>query len=457
MKVVLSRGTSAPFPLAAHSSGRYLVTPQGARFSPLGRASWYVLSLSVTAYKSYLDDTISKGFNAIEFKAPGRDAGANNAPFNGASDLPFSKKLDGTTYTGSFTYSNIANDAPDFSQPNATYWAFVLAFVDYCATKGILCCMFPAYVGYLGIGQGWLDEMVANGTTKMQAYGAYIAGLFKDRANIVWMLGGDAGTGANTFTAPQTAAEQALITGLLSVTGQRSRHYCAEWNTESIATDQVDFGGYMTMNGAYSFNGNTATYARNAYSASPAMPAFLLEEPYDETDSGGTNENAAATQPIRRFLWWGLINSGGYIAGNGYVWRFNSGYTAHMNTQTASDCRVMNLFWKSLGSHLVPDGLGSIGTLITANKGTISAGSTDYVAAAAAADGSLLVAYCSQSSGNPTVDMTKMRGTTLMRWMNPTTGVFTAIGSFANTGTQTPVKPGDNGSGFSDHVLVMTA
>ena len=46
------------------------------------------------------------------------------------------------------------------------------------------------------------------------------------------------------------------------------------------------------------------------------------------------NANPSATQPVRRFQWWGWLSTiGGYMSGNGYVWPFNSGWNSHLDTQ----------------------------------------------------------------------------------------------------------------------------
>src|SRR5262249_8835900 len=160
-------------------------------------------------------------------------------------------------------------------------------FLAYAESKGLLVFMFPAYVGYINTDQGWMDEVVANGPTRMQSYGAWIAGRYRNQKNIVWMMGGDMGTSPNNFSTAETNAENGLLTGLKSVTGAQSTQFSAEWNSESIATDQTTFGSSMTLNGAYSWTGAVVTQGRRAYSSSRVEPAFLLEEPYDEEGSDG--------------------------------------------------------------------------------------------------------------------------------------------------------------------------
>jgi len=439
----------------------------GVPFPILGRTAWFITSLSETDYKRFIDDTVAKGFNAIEFHVINHDGRGNHPPFGFNNTLPFSKKLDGSTWDGSLGSNN--DQAPDFSQPNEAYWANVDALLTYAESKGVLCFMFPAYTGSRGGEQGWMVEMVANGSTKMQAYGRFIANRYKTRGNIVWMLGGDYSTGEHPFTGPQLAAERAMLAGMQTVNGQASRNISAEWTSESIYTDQTDptLRSAGTLQGAYSWEGDVNTYARNGYSYLPVMPTFLLEEPYDQEGPDGNRVNPNAIQPVRRFQWWGWLSAiGGYISGNGCIWPFNpskllsisfcsDGWQAHLNTQGALDMARLNSFVRSIAWYnLVPSGLGGMKTIVTA--GGSQPVLPDYVAAAASPDGTLLVAYVPPDhSGAITIDMTVMGGPAKARWFNPATAAYTVIGTFANTGAQTFVSPGNNGTGFTDWVLLL--
>lgn len=448
---------TSPFPIGPAASNRSMVNAGAQPWPLLGRTAWDVISLSVTNYQAFIANTLSYKWNLIECAIPFRDPRSTASPFCGNGAAPFLKLLDGSTWDGTFTYGT---NSPDFTTPNPTYWGFVDTFISYCESQSILVNFFPAYVGYNSTDQGWMPEMLQNGATKMQTYGAFIANRYKNNANIVWMLGGDKGTSPITFSSPETAVEAAFITGLKSVSGQKSQQeFSAEWQSPSIGTDQTDFGGDMTINSVYSWEGLTGTYARQAWAHSPTLPAFLDEEPYDQEGPDGNNANPNATQPVRRFNWWGWLNSiGGYCAGNGFVWLFNSGYTSHLNTQGAIDCGVLNNFILSIPfQRLIPDGESGIGTLITANAGTID--TMSYVAAAATALGDLLVVYASPSRASTfTIDATKLRGAWTGLWVDPTSGATSSAGSGANTGTHVFTVPvSNNSAGGTDWALKVTA
>ena len=170
--------------------------------------------------------------------------------------------------------------------------------------------------------------------------------------------------------------------------------FSAEWVRRSIATDQTDFGTSMTLNSVYSSSDDVNSLGQRAYVHSPTEPAYLMEEPYDEEGPDGNSVNLNATQPVRRFQWWGWLSSiGGYISGNGYVWPFRApAWRNHLDTQCTRDMARLNVFMGSIAWYnLVPSGLAGMRTLITAGGSSLS--SSAYVAAAATPNGTLLVAY----------------------------------------------------------------
>jgi hypothetical protein len=450
---------SGLFPLAFSSDRRTLLGHDGTPFPILGRASWFLVSRPPADAESYLADTLAKGYDAIELMIVTHDPRGNHPPRDGNGDLPFTKRLDGGAWSGALSYGNVDDEAPDFTTPNEAYWQFIDSFLATCESKGMAVLLFPAYVGFQSTDQGWMNEVAANGAARMTTYGSWIAARYKNRANIVWMAGGDMGTGsgANAFTPAQAAAENGLLVGLTSVAGRLSPSFSAEWATESIGTDQTPFGALLTLNGVYAWGGQVSSFGRRAYAHTPVEPAFLLEAPYDEEGPDGNGVNPNATQPVRRFQWWGWLTTiGGYVSGNGYVWPFlGPTWSAHLDTPGTRDMAVLNAFIRSIPWwQLVPAGQGSGKALVTAGAG--SAGDPGFVAAAATPDGKLAVAYLPPAhAGSITVDLTVLGGTVRARWFNPTTAATTTIGSYPNTGTRSFAPPGDNGTGSSDWVLVL--
>ncbi len=237
------------FPLKKGADQRYLVDQRNTPFPILGRTAWFIISLPVSEYHTFIDNTVSHGYNSIEMHVLNHDPRGNRPPFNGDGDMPFLKRLDGSDWDGSLVYTDTVAQAPDLTTPNEAYWKYVDTFLNYCEFRGLEVFMFPAYVGYANSNQGWMPELVANGAKRSQAYGNWIANRYKHQKNIVWMLLGDMGN----FTSAQKEAEGALITGLKSVTAQLSTEYSAESGPGESSADQKDFGDQMTLNGAYTW------------------------------------------------------------------------------------------------------------------------------------------------------------------------------------------------------------
>lgn len=446
------------FPLKISSDKRYLVDQNNKPFPILGRTAWFIISQPDSGYKKFLANTIAHEHNSIEMSVITHWPMGNHAPFNGKGDIPFLKRLNGTAWDGKLGYANINAEGPDLLTPNEKYWKYIDELLAYCESKNILVFLFPGYVGYAGAEQGWMRELVANGTAKTEAYGAWVVNRYRNRKNIVWMLLGDMGK----FNAEQKNAEAALIKGLKSVNNQQSVHYSAESHSGENSADQADFGKEMTLNGSYTWELKVPVpyIARKAYMHDPIMPAYLLEEPYDEEGPDGNNYNPNATQPVRRFQWWGWLSTiGGYISGNAYVWQFvDPVWQQHLNTPAALDMKRMNHFIRSIEWwKLVPSGLNGMKTLIIDKTNIDTAAS--YVSAAAAADGSLLLAYIPPAHhGSIAVDLSVFKTRVYGRWFDPTNGTYIAVTGvpFDNKGVRSFFPPGKNSAGETDWVLKLT-
>jgi len=445
------------FPLKISSDKRFLVDQENKPFPILGRTAWFIISQPESGYKEFIANTISHGYNSIELSVITHWPMGNHAPFNGQGDIPFLKRLNGGDWDGKLTYKDINTEGPDLLTPNEKYWAYVDDFLLYCETKGILVFIFPGYVGYAGEEQGWMKELVANGTARTEAYGAWIATRFKKRKNIVWMLLGDMGK----FNSDQKNAEAALIKGLKRIKEQQSTHYSAESHSGENCADNIDFGKEMTLNGSYTWELKVPVpyIARKAYMHQPVMPSYLLEEPYDEEGPDGNGYNPNATQPVRRFQWWGWLSTiGGYISGNGYVWQFiDPVWQQHLNTQAALDMGRLNNFINSIPWwKLVPSGLNRMKTLIVDENNIDTTAS--YVSAAAASDGSLLVAYIPPAhQGSITVDMRALSSKAYAKWFDPADGTYTEISGspFDNKTVLSFMPPGKNSANETDWVLKL--
>jgi hypothetical protein len=465
------------FPLVISTDHRSLQDQNGVPFPILGDAGWEApTNLSLADQGVYLDDRAAHGFNAVLIEAIEHKFTVVTPPKDLAGNLPFTRRLDGNAFTGSPSgmttnggtngqfapdpYQDITKQAPDFSYPDPNYFATLDGFIDLCAQKGFLVLLFPAYVGYGGGDEGWMSEMVANdavigaggfqgqpfadaGKSRMWNYGAWIADRYRAADNIVWVYGGDYGG----YTQPQKTAVDDLMAGAISVKG-KSVLRTAHWARRSLASDITFTAGGFDLESVYA-DASAAQYGRSGYAHQPAAPTFELEDYYE-----GNN-----TEPNRRFAWWSWLSEiGGYFFGNETIWRFDNGWNAALSQQGSKDAAQLNQLIRSTDwPHLVPSGLAGSKNLVTAGGGVDNPQSTDYVAAAATSDGKLLIAYVPPDhKGSITIDMSALSGPAKARWLNPVSGMFNDIADqIPNNGTKQFDPPGDNGSGYSDWVLLI--
>ncbi len=461
------------FPLVVASGGRYLQTQSGAPFAICGDSAWALTTaLDAVDVEQYLATRKAQGFNTLVMQASSpviyKSASivSTVATAKGAGGaLPFLKNTSGTTWTGVF-----ANHDADFSTPNDTYWNWVIYVLGRCQAYGFAVILDWIYFGFnQGVGDGWIQDIAnaANTQSVMLTFGGYIvakcvaAGL----VNLIYSFGTD--------TFPSAAETIARINKFNDgwVAGGGTALAAGHYQRSSDSMDDADFSSRITVNGVYPGQGSSGSHAPTyrrcltAYAKSPAKPVFCLEATY-EGEGSRTRENC-------RFYGWNALfaSKAGYVFGNNPVWMFDVGWQTSLTSNGALDASKMFAFWQSLPAWqlMVPDGQESIGTLVTAGGGgTQTLGSVgsvdltdglDHVVACCSPDGATLVAYVPNThTGTVTIDMTKMRGTTVQRWFDPTNATYQSAGAnLPNTGTHAFTVPGTNSDGASDWVLRLDA
>ena len=483
------------FPLTIHPSKRYLSKRDGTPFLIKADTTWSLfVDIPLTGTRgvnAFLDDITGKGFNAVSGNVIEHHYSVVKPPKNQNGDLPFTKTLNGSTFTGSpngttsthgtqntqfaaDNYSNINNQAPDPTFVNNVYWQACETILNACLARNVAVFVWPAYLGFHAGDEGWMQELVAwdavigaGGFTgfsfanasksKAWNYGAWLADRWKTYPHIIWVAGGDYGSGGQTLDAQQKAAVESLIAGMKSVSGALSVFWTAHWDRDSISTDTALTGVTFDINASYCAE-EVAERTRAAYAHSPTSPAMVVEWFYENDLFGGS-------APYRKYMYWAFLGGiGGGFFGEEQIWRFDDGtpgtdYVTLLNTQGTLDAARLFAFWDARPWwRLKPSGLGGMGTIVTAGGGTASPQSTDYVAAAATPEGDLLLAYVPPDHiGSVTIDMTKLGASVTARWFDPANATFTAIGTFTNTGTHAFTTPGNNSAGDPDWLLVLEA
>jgi hypothetical protein len=462
----------AAFPISVSSNGRYLADTNHKPFRIQGEAAWSLFSnLTYAEADTYLSNRRAKSFNTvlvnlIEHKHAqgGKGADQSGVPKNRNGALPFVRRSGGGAYDGTW-------GTADFSTPNDEYFAFADSIIDLAADKGILVDLYPMFLGFDAGDAGWWADLTNKTNTRAVAYkfGEYVGQRYKDRKNIIWTIGGD------FFPPPRSEGEARLLKFMEGVkAGGANQPWSGDWSAPSLSTDEPAFEASMDLNAVYTYGlrhhpGSTYHEAKAAYTYWPARPAFLKETGYeDEKISPG---DAASVRMYEYYAILGGATAGAFF-GNRDVWKFNSenwwldpstfghgSWTAAMESAGTFDFVYLGRLLDSVPWYkLVPSGLAGMKKLVSAGSGFY--GTKDYVVAAAASDGEVLLAYIPPMRKSPaeiTVDMTALAGPARGRWFDPVSGNYVEVpgGEIPNLATKTFTTPGANSSGQGDWVLVL--
>jgi hypothetical protein len=428
------------FPLRVEANKRYLIDAKGNPFLLQGDAGWELIAkLTSEEAEQYLEDRRLKGFNAVIVRLIDHNF-LDNPPKNASGDLPFLKRLDNTTWDGSLAYGNINTEGPDFSTPNESYFTHADWVLNKAREKGILVLLAPAYTGFQGGGEGWYQEMQANGVAKLRAYGQFLGNRYKDFTNILWIDGGD-------FSPPDESGKD-LVRAVAN--GIRDR----DVDTRALHsfhggrfTAALDFWGpsepWLTVNDIYTDEDTVVSMALVEYTRSP-MPFFLIENRYE-------NEGVGDARLVRTQAFQAMLSGAtGHVMGNFPVWGFFSDWQSALNSDGARTLQhLRRLLEARAWWTLQPDS----GALLTSG---INSGA-DRAAAARAADGSFAIAYV--PSVRPiTIGLSQLSGPRVQaRWCDPDNGTCATVSGspFAATGSLGLLPVGNNSGGFGDWVLVL--
>jgi hypothetical protein len=434
--ILLSAAASPAYPVKPSASGRYLVDQNNAPFLMTGDSPQaMVVNLSVTNAAFYLADRATNGFNTlwVNLLCNAYTKGqANGSLLNGT--LPFTATIPSTT-----NY--------DLTTPNEPYFAYVDQIIRMAATNGIQVMLDPIETG------GWLTTMLNNGSSNCRAYGQYLGNRYKNFPNIIWISGNDYQNWSDPIN-------DAVVTAVaLGIKDNDTNHLqTLELNYDvSSSLDDTNWTSIVGLNGAYTYY-PTYDEVLHAYRQSTNKPVFMEEANY-EYEALIPGEPVTTAPILRQQEYWALLSGGaGQLYGNHYTWPFLSGWQTHLDTPGAVEMRyVTALLAPRAWYNLVPD---TNHTVVVAGYGTYSSSgyvaSNNYLTAARTTDGTLVVAY-TPVLGQFTVDMSKLSGSAVARWYDPSSGTYVPINGspFSNSGARNFTPPGNNADGDGGWVLVL--
>lgn len=169
LAILGSVATYAQGPLSVSANQRYLVKADGTPFFWLGDTAWELFHrLNREQATQYLSNRAEKGFTVIQAVALA--------------------ELDGLNTPNPYGDKPLLNNDP--ATPNEAYFKHVDFIVDKAAELGLFIGLLPTWGDKLSK-EGWGVGPEIFTAENARTYGQWIGARYKDRKNIVWILGGD--------------------------------------------------------------------------------------------------------------------------------------------------------------------------------------------------------------------------------------------------------------------------
>ncbi len=421
--------------LKVSQNKRYLVHENEKPFFWLGDTAWELFHrLNREQAEIYLKRRAEQGFTVIQAVALAEFDGLH-VP-NPYGDLPL--------------------EFDDPNKPNEKYFQHVDYVINKAAEAGL-------YIGFLPT---WGDKVFRGGWGKgpevftpenAKNYGKWLGNRYKDRKNIIWVLGGDRNprheADVNIWRAMARGIEEGIGNNkaMMSFHPQPNEESSAEW----FHTDEwLDFN--MFQNG-HCRDKPVYDYISRVYNKMPTKPVIDAEPIYEDhpvcfnaKDLGVSN-----AYDIRKYAYLDLFAGAfGHTYGCHDIWQFYSPYreavnNPHIYWQEAMELPAANQmkFVRQLmesrpmldrvpDQSLIEENNLYVGERIQATRGN------DY-------------AFIYSSAGKPfTVNLGKISGTSLnVNWFNPKTGEVKFVEKVENKGKKNFIPPS---AGYgNDWILVL--
>lgn len=421
---------------------RFIQHADGTPFFYLGDTAWELFHrLNREEADLYLEDRRAKGFTVIQAVALA--------------------ELGGTTVPNAYGHLPLIDRDP--TRPDLRtgtdndYWDHVDYVVDKAGEKGM-------YVGFLPTWGDKVEKLWGNDgnpiftTGNARSYGVFLGRRYRDKPNIVWILGGD--RGPNSF---DIESWREMARGLRQ--GDRGSHlvtYHPRGGRSSSALLHSDplFDFNLVQSGHCGSYEGALRLIVSDYGRSPTKPTIDGEPRYEDHPKCQDTSQGWWDARDARYLAYLQAFSGafGHTYGDHNIWQFwQSGRepasSARTPWRTAIDHEgagqmqhVRRLLESRPSLSRVPDQ-----SAIVSDEGS----GEGMIRATRDAHGAYAMVYTGKGD-TFTVDLAKLAGASLEAWWyNPRTGRSSAPWQFANTKATMSFDPAGSPSRTNDWVLVL--
>jgi len=292
--------------LKISDNGRFIVKEDGTPFFWLGDTAWELFhKLNREEAEEYLSNRAKRRFNVIQAAALSEFEGITTE--NAYGRLPLLKN----------NLGEYDPTMPDLSG-DYSYWDHVDFIVDKAAELGLYIGFLPTWGDKYNL--AWGKGPVIFNKNNARIYGQWLGERYKDRANIIWILGGDR---------PLEKEEhydiiRAMAEGLAQGDGGRhliTFHPPGGTSSSSFVHNEKWLSFNMIQSG-HSFNVLNYIKVEEDYKLMPVKPVLDGEPCYEDHPINFKPENGYFNNfHVRRAAYWGVFAGGfGHTYGHHSIW-----------------------------------------------------------------------------------------------------------------------------------------
>ena len=432
---------ASPPRLAVSENQRFLVTGDGKPFFYLGDTAWELFHcVNREDADRYLGVRAKQGFTVIQ--------------------AVVLAEFDGLNTPNAYGHKPLVDNDP--ARPDEKYFEHCDYIIDKAGELGLYVGVLPTWGDKFNKKWGIGPEVFT--PENAATYGEWLGRRYKDRSNIIWILGGD----RPLETDNHKAIVLAMAAGLRK--GDGGTHLMTFHPTGGrSSSEHFHDDGWLDFNMRQ--NGHSAEFTgpyqktREDYERKPTKPVLDGEPVYEDHPlSFKANElGHSISADVRRPLYWDLFNGAfGHTYGHHSVWQFWTRDRAGKNnpllpwTEAVEQPGAIQM---QHGRRLIesrpfltriPDDT----IIVTDRVPTSVPGAGRYRFVATRDEAGTYAMVYAPVGRTFSVRMDAIRGPVVKAWwFNPRDGQATAIGEFPNTGTREFMPP-DRGE-MLDWVLVL--
>lgn len=278
---LLVAATTSFAQIKVSENNRFLTNADGSPFFWLGDTDWEMFHrLTREEAKEFIDLRSKQGYNVLQAVALAEENGLREP--NRYGDYPLNNEDP--------TQLLVTPGADPDNEYEYDYWDHVDYIIDYAASKGMYIGLLPTWGDK--VAHAWGIGPIIFNADNAEKYGAIIATRYRDRKNILWIVGGDRHA---TYTSSVNGVQQqfddrpiwnAMAKGIESVAGRDAFLTYHPSGAPRRSSEYVHSEPWLDMNAFQSGHGSRESeawrFVREDLALKPQKPVLDMEPCYED-------------------------------------------------------------------------------------------------------------------------------------------------------------------------------